>query len=246
MALNGNATLKVADFNDDMVCTICKGYFRDCHTIATCLHSFCGPCLKQYYLADFKKCPKCKAYIAAQPHLRSLPDHAMQKLCDLLHPELAKADKLAEKAFYEESGLTRTTVGKRPAPKETAKQKAAKEREAKRRRMYATHAPAAGKARVASQMSVKLVPFSTASKDRRLEPLKKPLLKTSGDLRMHHLKKHVMRRLGLQSPNEVDMLCKGQVLGTELSLDFVKKTRWRSDSQFLLEYRRNAKFVKGK
>ena len=75
----------------------------------------------------------------------------MQRLCDILHPELAAKDKAAggtsptvlilrlltagasaEKKFYATSGLSAAVIGKRPPPKETASQKAEKERQAKR------------------------------------------------------------------------------------------------------------------
>ena len=38
-------------------------------------------------------------------------------------------------------------------------------------------------------------------------------------------------------------MCKGQVLGPELSLEFIHQTRWRGDDQMVLHFRRNKAFL---
>ena len=99
-----------------------------------------------------------------------------------------------------------------------------------------------------------MCPVLRSNDERTLPPLSKPLLKTTTELRVEHLRKHLSRRLKLCNPWEVrppracdgscacqvDILCKGQPLGGELSLDFIFKTRWRGSKQMVLHYRRNA------
>lgn len=53
----------------------------------------------------------------------------------------------------------------------------------------------------AQQLSLMMV--SSRTKSRRLPALAKPILKTSGDLRVEHLRKHVARRLQVDDPSIV-------------------------------------------
>ena len=55
-------TVYVKDLNAHLLCPLCDGYFRDAHTVAECLHTFCKTCL----YTDFEKrqirekcCPTC-------------------------------------------------------------------------------------------------------------------------------------------------------------------------------------------
>jgi hypothetical protein len=55
------------------------------------------------------------------------------------------------------------------------------------------------------------------------------------------LKKYLYKKLGLNDPDEIEVLCKGEVLGPELSIYFIKCTRWmEGDHDLTLHYRKNA------
>ena len=71
-----------------------------------------------------------------------------------------------------------------------------------------------------------------------LQPLDKPFLRTSGKLKVLHLKKYLLKKLALASIAEIEILCKGETLGQELSLLFISKSRWLdSDQDLELNYR---------
>ena len=57
---------------------------------------------------------------------------------------------------------------------------------------------------------------------------------------MSQLKKYLCKKLDLGSADEIQILCNDEVLGSELSLYFVKCTRWMGDHDLQLSYRRNA------
>lgn len=89
-------------------------------------------------------------------------------------------------------------------------------------------------------------PFSHSPKpetdnDRILPRLHKPLLRTTGRIKVIQLKKYLLRNLGLQQTynlDAVEILCNGDRIGDELSLTFVRKTRWLHPSDDLcLHYR---------
>jgi len=69
-----------------------------------------------------------------------------------------------------------------------------------------------------------------------LPPLEKPYLKTNGRLKVYQLKKYLAKKLSASC--DIELLCRGDVLGAELSLHFITKTRWVDGSHdLLLNYR---------
>ena len=51
-----------------------------------------------------------------------------------------------------------------------------------------------------------------------------------------HLKKYLGKKLGCTSKEEVELCCNGDPLGPELSLNFIKKTRWHDNTDLVLHY----------
>lgn len=76
--------------------------------------------------------------------------------------------------------------------------------------------------------------------------LEKPFIRTSARATVTHLKKFLAKKLDLQGPDDVDILCRGEVLGREFTLEFIAKTRWRTpqvrDQQLVLKYRPKVDF----
>ena len=77
-----------------------------------------------------------------------------------------------------------------------------------------------------------------------LPPLDKPFIKTSGKLKVAQLKKYVAKKLlgdADQGADDIEILCNGESLGAELSLYFIKCTRWvAGETHLLLNYRRRS------
>lgn len=74
--------------------------------------------------------------------------------------------------------------------------------------------------------------------------LEKPFIRTSSRATVTHLKKFLAKKLRLTSHDDVDILCRGEVLGREFTLEFIAKTRWRprKDEQLVLKYRPRVDF----
>jgi len=73
-----------------------------------------------------------------------------------------------------------------------------------------------------------------------MDCLRKPILRTSGQLKVQQLKKYLIEKLKLDvnSSPTIDVLCNGDPLGEELSLKFISRTRWHHPNQNLcLHYR---------
>lgn len=75
----------------------------------------------------------------------------------------------------------------------------------------------------------------------QLKNLDKPFLCTSGKLKVLHLKKYIAKKLMVVEPEHIEILCKGEILGPELSLLFIERTRWHDAANDLcLTYRKRA------
>ena len=53
----------IKDLNQYLTCILCNGYYRDAHTIAECMHTFCKSCIYKHFHSKGTKgsvtCPTC-------------------------------------------------------------------------------------------------------------------------------------------------------------------------------------------
>ena len=256
-------TFDIADLNPHLTCRLCNGYFRDAHTIVECLHTFCKSCLFKLFSSATKskaKCPHCKVSLAANPRTSVIADRTLQQMVDKIFPKMAADDEAAEHAFYAERNIPLREEFRANDMGEEASGggggggggrsgdrgggsggsgssgKGRGGANAKRPRL-------SRKARDKDNgeaISFKLAP--EAGPDTPVEmallPLDKPFLRTSGNLKVVHLKKYLMKKLALKNVAEIEILCKGETLGQELSLLFISKSRWLdADRDLVLNYR---------
>lgn len=44
-----SVTIPISTLHQHLICSLCRGYFRDPYTISDCLHTFCRSCLVMYF-----------------------------------------------------------------------------------------------------------------------------------------------------------------------------------------------------
>jgi hypothetical protein len=158
-------------------------------------------------------------------------DRTLQALVDKVFSDLEQADRMNEEAYYARMGIKR-----KPDPEDAAGAPGA-------------DAPPAGGAKakrsrgaIDIEINFKLSPDEDAAgapESAALGNLDKPYLKTCGRLKVAQLKKYLSKKLHVQRADEIEVLCRGDVLGSELSLQFIKRTRWSNQSEDLeLSFRR--------
>ncbi|CAD5116682.1 DgyrCDS5547 [Dimorphilus gyrociliatus] len=96
----------IRELNQQIVCSLCAGYFIDATTITECLHTFCKSCIVKY-LQTMKACPVCYTKIhETNPLLNLKKDQVMQdivyKLIDGLYER--EQDRVAK--FFASRGMT--------------------------------------------------------------------------------------------------------------------------------------------
>ena len=185
--------------------------------------------------------------LAANPRNSVIADRTLQEVVDKIFPGLGAADEAAEVAFYAARSIPlREQFRKKRDPDVKVEEEegggaggagggAEGGRRANPKRPRKARDKDNGEA-----ISFKLAPESgdNTPKEMELLPLDKPFLRTSGKLKVVHLKKYLMKKLALKNVAEIEILCKGETLGQELSLLFISKSRWLdSGRDLVLNYR---------
>jgi hypothetical protein len=230
---NRNVTFQVRDLNNHLVCRLCDGYFRDAHTVTECLHTFCKSCLLVAFSEGNNACPHCKQYLGPNPRSMIISDRTLQELVNKIFPELQEKDEADERAFYEERGIELKQQHSEAQERSAAASSGPAKKKTKRSRDASLQSD--------SEISFKLAPDTSAntSEEMVLQPLEKPFLRTSGKLKVEHLQKYLKKKLKLGDKKMVEISCKGAMLGPELSLHFILKTRWHdTSSDLVLNYRK--------
>mmetsp|Transcript_19128 Transcript_19128/g.28612 ORF Transcript_19128/g.28612 Transcript_19128/m.28612 type:complete len:358 (+) Transcript_19128:128-1201(+) len=216
--------LNIKDMNEHLVCKLCNGYFREAYTIMECLHTFCKVCLYKYLLTRDDRvgtsrksdCPTCHIQLPnAEPmrnHIRF--DRTKQNIVDLIVPHFKRQP---EKRPREES------KAKKIEPPEK-KMKVEVQDGRKMPKFYFTFV---------------LRPEPNKTKEKSsMKELGKPWLRASPKLTVKHLKRYLKMKLLLESIDELELTCQGELLGMDHNLEFIKKTRWHAKSPLELCYRR--------
>lgn len=236
-------TFELARLNPYISCSLCNGYLREAHTITECLHSFCKVCIEQWFILrqnrdrwSHHECPRCRRVLEVPDPLKQAVrfDRALQALVDKLLPELAQADDELRNAIFGAAAARSVPVSGKPAAPAA----------------HARPPPAASPLPSAPRMPDPIIIFElrpqqqlhTASiASAPLAPLEKPFLRTSAKMSIRHVKKLLVHRAVIPSIADVDVTCRGEMLGADHSLEFVKKTRWHDPaSHMVLLYRRAA------
>ncbi|OWZ19704.1 hypothetical protein PHMEG_0005994 [Phytophthora megakarya] len=217
-------TLRMTAINEFFTCTLCKGYYRDPYTSKECLHTFCFGCIRGYYVYHPKssECPTCKVKLGAKPWTKIIPDPAMKELADKLLPDYSAREEAEERLYYRKLGIKRKQMD---TPRETKS----------RPKISRSLGPSPG-----HMIQFEIYPLRGPDVPLfiSLGELKAPCMNTQSLLKIMYLRKYLAKKLKISKPEEIEILCKGTVVGPEYSLEFIRRTRWKETSKMILEYRR--------
>lgn len=150
-----------------------------------------------------------------------LPDRIMQDLVKKIFPEVLKEEEKQEEEFYKERGI------KRKPTQEPAKV-------VKPKKKVSTPQPFEN----TDELNFQLVPIEGAdllNPNLGLPKLSKPFLRTSGRLKILQVKKYIQKKLDISvESSSLSVFCKGGLLGDELNLTFIQRTRWLNNPKDLV------------
>eukprot|EP00053_Salpingoeca_punica_P007833 m.71181 g.71181 ORF g.71181 m.71181 type:complete len:273 (+) comp14350_c0_seq1:202-1020(+) len=229
-ARNKEIRFLLRNANPFIVCQLCMGYFVNATTISECLHTFCKSCIVRHFY-DVKTCPICNILVHETNPLETLrPDRTMQSLVFKIVEGLQSDEEARERAFYEAQGIHQPA---KPTQSENDAVDPARKRAKKMPKLDTVRD---------EQIAFTLKKEETDESADKLQALDKPFIRTSVRATILHVKKFLALRLHLQQPEDVDILCRGEVMGKEYSLEYVARTRWRKEDQLCLTYRPKMEF----
>jgi hypothetical protein len=215
-----NITFQTRTMNQYLLCSLCMGYFKDAHTISECLHTFCKSCIFKFFMEN-TDCPTCGISLLPFPLQTVRVDRTLQSIVDKIFPDLIRKDLEQEKFFYVSRGMPvpeslLEEEGKLKPPTEAPEPAPAPKRLKKgegNKRIYN------------DEVAFELAVDESSAESVGLPKLDKPFIRTSAKITVFHLKKFLSKKLNLKSTNEIEISYKGEILGSEHSLEYILKTR---------------------
>jgi hypothetical protein len=82
-------------------CKLCKGIYKDPHTISECNHSFCKSCIFKY-IEKFSQisCPTCKLISSPSNGTTIIRDLSLDRFVEIIFPEFKILDEREEVYFH--------------------------------------------------------------------------------------------------------------------------------------------------
>ncbi|XP_030058909.1 polycomb group RING finger protein 5 isoform X2 [Microcaecilia unicolor] len=201
----------VKEFNPYITCYICKGYLIKPTTVTECLHTFCKSCIVQHF-EESNDCPKCGNQVHETNPLEMLRlDNTLEEIIFKLVPRLR------------EDGSPKAKKARTDEDYENEDDKD-----------YHRSDP---------QIAICLdcLRNNGQSGDNVVKGLMKKFIRCSTRVTVGTIKKFLSLKLKLPSTYELDVLCNGEIMGKDHTMEFIYMTRWRLRSEtsypMVLQYR---------
>ncbi|KAM8924527.1 polycomb group RING finger protein 5 isoform 1-T1 [Pelodytes ibericus] len=206
----------VKEFNPYITCCICKGYLIKPTTVTECLHTFCKSCIVQHF-EESNDCPKCGNQVHETNPLEMLRlDNTLEEIIFKLVPGLREGEQNQESEFW-----------KRKQPQENGgdgflREKRRKEDDDENDEEQDYH-------RSDPQIAICLdcLRNNGQSGDNVVKGLMKKFIRCSTRVTVGTIKKFLSLKLKLPSSYELDVLCNGEIMGKDHTMEFIYMTRWR-------------------
>ncbi|NXL71376.1 PCGF5 protein, partial [Leptocoma aspasia] len=208
----------VKDFNPHITCYICKGYLIKPTTVTECLHTFCKTCIVQHF-EDSNDCPRCGNQVHETNPLEMLRlDNTLEEIIFKLVPGLREQELQREIEFWkknkpQENGQDESPKADKPKVDEECD-------ENEEDKDYHRSDP---------QIAICLdcLRNNGQSGDNVVKGLMKKFIRCSTRVTVGTIKKFLSLKLKLPSSYELDVLCNGEIMGKDHTMEFIYMTRWR-------------------
>uniref|UniRef100_A0A8C9VKH0 Polycomb group ring finger 5b n=1 Tax=Scleropages formosus TaxID=113540 RepID=A0A8C9VKH0_SCLFO len=214
----------VKEFNHFITCYVCKGYLIKPTTVTECLHTFCKSCIVQHF-EDSNDCPKCGIQVHETNPLEMLRlDNTLEEIIFKLVPGLREREQQQEIEFWKKNRSKENDDGpksKKPRVDEENEQDADQDYH----RSDPQIAICLDCLRNNGQMGENIV-----------KGLMKKFIRCSTRVTVGTIKKFLSLKLKLPSSYELDVLCNGEIMGKDHTMEFIYMTRWRLRGENVMFY----------
>ncbi|XP_072546062.1 polycomb group RING finger protein 5-A isoform X1 [Salminus brasiliensis] len=227
----------VRDFNRYITCSMCRGYLIKPTAVTECLHTFCKSCIVQHF-EESNECPECGIQVHETNPLEMLRlDKTLEEIIFKLVPGLREKEEQQEMDFWRKN-KSKANGEDGPRPKKTRISEEDDEKDDEKGGDYHRSDP---------QIAICLDCLRNNSQSGesmvKVCGLMKKFIRCSTRVTVGTIKKFLCVKLKLPSSYELDVLCNGEIMGKDHTLEFIYRTRWRlqgdsvSTYPMVLEYR---------
>ncbi|XP_073241352.1 polycomb group RING finger protein 5-A-like [Porites lutea] len=242
---NRERKLKLQELNPFITCKLCSGYLIRPTTITECLHTFCRSCIvKHLQDSDDNQCPICAILIhETNPFDMLRSDQTLEDVIYKLVPNLQENEQKREIHFHEEhkSDEEKETNEENKENNAAIPDSTTDEPAGKRVKLSADDYDSKENFhRDDPQIGVCLECLNDNSlQDPPVRELVRKYIRCSSRLTIAQVKKFLKVKLDLKTADQVEVMCNGEIMGKDHTLEFVYMTRWRikEGSVLTLQYR---------
>ncbi|XP_031563025.1 polycomb group RING finger protein 5-B-like [Actinia tenebrosa] len=240
---NRQRKLYAGDLNPLLTCGLCRGYMIKPTCITECLHTFCRSCIvKHLCQKEINECPTCDIVIHETNPLEMLrADQMLEDVIYKLIPGLQQDEERREQEFNKK-------VKKR---KEESSNCERMQNDTQVRTSFAGDTRYQPRLnynnyhRDEPQICVSLECCGDSNSDVPVKQLARRYICCSSQMTIAHVKKYLKLKLNLKAAEQVEVLCNGEIMGKDHTLEFIYMTRWRvrEGSLMSLQYRPRTDFL---
>ncbi|XP_061645053.1 polycomb group RING finger protein 5-B isoform X2 [Phyllopteryx taeniolatus] len=263
-------THRVRDFNHFITCYLCGGYLIKPVTVTECLHTFCKSCIVQHF-EESNDCPKCGIQVHETNPLEMLRRSSSSwfRACESVSAAFEGRRRRGGGVDADTAGIV-CVVQRRRSESWSSGRKTSAARTCQKGEMRkvaslvcATAADVTAGAglpdgdgggadddyhRSDPQIAICLDCLRNTGRvgDTSVTDLMKKFIRCSSRVTVGTIKKFLSLKLKLPSSYELDVLCNGEIMGRDHTMEFIYMTRWRlhADNTYpmVLEYRPRVDF----
>lgn len=247
---NRERKIKLQELNSLITCELCRGYLIKPTTITECLHTFCRSCIvKHLQDKDDNLCPICAILIhETNPFEMLRSDQTLEDVIYKLIPSLQENEQNRVRKFYEQhkSEDENKIKEERQENGSAVPDSTTDEPAVKRVKLLAGDDDSKENFhRDDPQIGVCLECLSDNSiEEQPVKELVRKYIRCSSRLTIAQVKKFLKVKLNLKTADQVEVMCNGEIMGKDHTLEFVYMTRWRIKEGTLLtlQYRPRTDF----
>uniref|UniRef100_A0A8C4QMT7 Polycomb group ring finger 5b n=1 Tax=Eptatretus burgeri TaxID=7764 RepID=A0A8C4QMT7_EPTBU len=221
---------RLRDFNPFIMCSLCRGYLVKPLAVTECLHTFCKSCIVQHF-EESNECPRCGIQVHETNPLEMLrQDKTLEGIIFKLVPGLKEREEKKEKEFWKTQSLHNSREDDEPKPK-------------RERRDNDFLCGNEDFHRSDPQIAICLDCLwqNGQASGESMQSLMKKFIRCSSRVTVGTIKKFLSLKLQLPSNYELDVLCNGEIMGKDHTMEFIYMTRWRlrgtNTFPMILQYR---------
>ncbi|XP_073241358.1 polycomb group RING finger protein 5-A-like isoform X2 [Porites lutea] len=253
---NKEQKIKLEELNPLITCELCKGYLIKPTTIAECLHTFCRSCIVQNLQdSDENICPQCSTVIhETNPFDMLRSDQILEDIIFKLVPGLQENSEAEEPPQKRHKSSSRKTDN---SDDSDSKQNFHRDDPQigvclqylrncdEEQELVSGEMKNNSRVEHPGREQMSESTRNVSKMNGTMWELVRKYIRCSSRTTIGHIKKYLKLKLKLSAVDQVEVMCNGEIMGKDHTLEFVFMTRWRikGNKILTLQYRPKLDFL---